>query len=234
VALILHIETATNICSVALSDDEKLLAFRETSKTNSHSELVTVYIQEVMAEAKMELHEIDAVSVSMGPGSYTGLRIGVSVAKGLCYALDKPLISVGTLTAMAYGAVQQAAEMDSTLLLCPMLDARRMEVYYALYTKNMDEFQKPVAEIMDEHSFSEVLKGHRLLLLGDGTAKCKTLFEKNQAVSFIDGFLPSATFMICPALQKFRDSIFENVAYFEPFYLKDFIAGKPNVKGLKS
>lgn len=232
-ALILHIETATNICSVALSDSEKLLAFRETAKTNSHSELVTVYVQEVMAEAKTALQQIDAVSVSMGPGSYTGLRIGVSVAKGLCYALDKPLISVGTLTAMAYGAIQQTSDMDSTLLLCPMLDARRMEVYYALYTKNMDEFQKPAAEIMDEHSFSELLKGHRLLLFGDGTAKCKTLFEKNTAVSFIDDFLPSATFMIVPALQKFHSGVFENVAYFEPFYLKDFIAGKPNVKGLK-
>ncbi|HNW70567.1 MAG TPA: tRNA (adenosine(37)-N6)-threonylcarbamoyltransferase complex dimerization subunit type 1 TsaB [Bacteroidales bacterium] len=232
-ALILHIETATNICSVALSDNKKLLALRETAKTNSHSELVTVFIQEVMAEAKTALQQIDAVSVSMGPGSYTGLRIGVSVAKGLCYALDKPLISVGTLTAMAYGAVQQTTEMDSTLLLCPMLDARRMEVYYALYTKNLDEFQEPAAEIMDEHSFSELLKSHNLLLFGDGMEKCKTLFEKNSAVNFIDGFLPSAKFMILPALEKFRTGNFENVAYFEPFYLKDFIAGKPNVKGLK-
>jgi len=233
VALILHIETATNICSVALSDDEKLIAIRETARTNSHSELVTVYVQEVMAEAKTALQQIDAICVSMGPGSYTGLRIGVSVAKGLCYALDKPLISVGTLTAMAYGAIMQTPGIEDPVLLCPMLDARRMEVYYALYTKNMDEFLKPAAEVMDEQSFSEVLKGHRLLLFGDGTEKCKTLFESNPSVGFIDGFLPSAKFMIAPALQKFRNGIFENVAYFEPFYLKDFIAGKPNVKGLK-
>ena len=232
-ALILHIETATNICSVALSDDEKLIAIRETARTNSHSELVTVFVQEVIAEAKSALQQIDAICVSMGPGSYTGLRIGVSVAKGLCYALDKPLISVGTLTAMAYGAIQQTPDMEDPVLLCPMLDARRMEVYYALYTKNMDEFLNPVAEVMDEHSFSEVLKGHRLLLFGDGTEKCKTLFESNPSVGFIDGFLPSAKFMILPALQKFHDGIFENVAYFEPFYLKDFIAGKPNAKGLK-
>jgi tRNA threonylcarbamoyladenosine biosynthesis protein TsaB len=233
VALILHIETATNICSVALSDDEKLIAIRETARTNSHSELVTVYIQELIAEAKSTLQQIDAISVSMGPGSYTGLRIGVSVAKGLCYALDKPLISVGTLTAMAYGAAQQSPGLEDPVLLCPMLDARRMEVYYALFTKNLDEFQKPAAEIMDELSFSEILKGHRLLLFGDGTEKCKTLFERNPAIRFIDGFLPSAKFMIVPALHKFRNGIFENVAYFEPFYLKDFIAGKPNVKGLK-
>ncbi|HNW90045.1 MAG TPA: tRNA (adenosine(37)-N6)-threonylcarbamoyltransferase complex dimerization subunit type 1 TsaB [Bacteroidales bacterium] len=232
-ALILHIETATNICSVALSDDEKLLALRETSRTNSHSEKITVFVQEVLAESKTEIKDIDAVNVSMGPGSYTGLRIGVSVAKGLCYALDKPLISTGTLTAMAYGAMQQCPDMDNSTLLCPMLDARRMEVYYALFKKNMHEILPPCAKIMDEHSFSDVLKDHRLLLFGDGMDKCKTLFEKNQDIDFLCDFVPSAKHMIIPALQKFHDHIFENIAYFEPFYLKDFIAGKPNVKGLK-
>jgi len=233
VALILHIETATNICSVALSEDEKLIALQESTRTNSHSELVTVFVHKVLSEAKTGIQHVDAVAVSMGPGSYTGLRIGVSVAKGLCYALDKPLISIGTLTAMAYGARMTKPDMDDHILFCPMLDARRMEVYYALYTKNMEAFSPPAAKVMDEGSFSDILKNHGLLLLGNGMDKCKNLFAHNTQVAFIDNFLPSAAYMIQAALHKFQHQDFEDVAYFEPFYLKDFIAGKPNVKGLK-
>lgn len=232
-AVILHIETATNICSVALSDDDKLLSLRETAKVNTHSELTTVFINEVLSESKTEINKIDAVAVSMGPGSYTGLRIGVSVAKGLCYALDKPLISIGTLTSMAYGVKQLIPEADDKLLFCPMLDARRMEVYYALYSNDVLEFRAPCAEIMDENSFADILQNNSLLLFGDGMEKCRALFDKKPNVSFLENFLPSAKYMIAPAIKKFRENLFENVAYFEPFYLKDFLAGKPNVKGLK-
>jgi len=233
VSLILHIETATSICSVALSEDHKLVAWRETRNPNSHSELLTVFIEEIFSETGKNLNELDGVCVSKGPGSYTGLRIGVSVAKGLCYALNKPLISVGTLTAMAYGAAEQLPDLDASTLLCPMLDARRMEVYYAIYSHKMDVIHSPAAEIMHENFFADLTEGKQLLLFGDGMEKCKPLFEKNREIHFLDHFLPSAKYMIIPALQKFKNHDFEDVAYFEPFYLKDFIAGKPHVKGLK-
>lgn len=232
-ATILHIETATNICSVALSYNEKILALKETEKANTHTELTTVFIQEVLAEANVDINLIDAVAVSMGPGSYTGLRIGVSVAKGLCYALEKPLISVGTLTSMAHGAMQQFTDRDNTTLFCPMLDARRMEVYYAMFTDKLEIFRTPQAEIMTEKSFEDLLYDHKIIMFGDGMNKCRSLFENCNKVSFLDNFLPSAKFMIMPALKKFNEHLFENTAYFEPFYLKDFIAGTPNVKGLK-
>ncbi len=230
---ILYLETATKICSVALANDEQLLALRETAAPNSHSELITVFIQEVLAEAGMAITDLDAVAVSKGPGSYTGLRIGVSTAKGLCFALEKPLISVGTLESMAFGAAERLENLQPDTLICPMLDARRMEVYYSLFDNELREIQSDQAAIITEDSFKELTQTHSLLLLGDGAEKCMSLFAEQPKISLLEHFAISASYMIKPGLQKYRRQEFEDVAYFEPFYLKDFIAGKPNVKGLR-
>jgi tRNA threonylcarbamoyladenosine biosynthesis protein TsaB len=231
-AIILYLETATKVCSVALADGEQLLALHETSISNSHSELITVFIQEVIEEAGIAMSAVDAVAVSMGPGSYTGLRIGVSTAKGLCYGLGKPLISVGTLQAMAFGAVSQLKDIDKNSLICPMLDARRMEVYYSLYDRDLNEIQPAQAAIITAETFQDIADKHSVLLMGDGAEKCMPLFEGQPNIKLLEDFTISARYMMKAATQKFHDNTFEDVAYFEPFYLKDFIAGKPVVKGL--
>jgi tRNA threonylcarbamoyladenosine biosynthesis protein TsaB len=232
-ALILYLETATKICSVALANDDKLLSLRETAVSNSHSELITVFIQEVLGEAGVNVNEIDAVAVSKGPGSYTGLRIGVSTAKGICYSLDKPLISVSTLRAMAFGALLIYPGINSETLLCPMLDARRMEVYYALFDSKLKEIKADSAAIITENYFSDIPEDKTLLLFGDGAEKCQSLFKDNPEITVIPDFSISARYMIPPGLDKYKHQKFEDVTWFEPFYLKDFVAGKPNVKGLK-
>ncbi|PCJ01549.1 MAG: tRNA (adenosine(37)-N6)-threonylcarbamoyltransferase complex dimerization subunit type 1 TsaB [Flavobacteriales bacterium] len=220
-SIILGIETSTKICSVAISNGDKLLALEEEGGEYSHSEKLTTFIQKVLDKSNLELAAIDAVAVSKGPGSYTGLRIGVSVAKGLCYALDKPLIAVDTLQAMA-----KNPSLQSTLY-CPMIDARRMEVYTALYDSS-NNIVKPIsAKIIDENSFSEYLNEHQIVFFGDGSDKCKDVLEANPNAIFSDKGLPSAQFVNQLALNKFNQQEFENVAYFEPYYLKDFIATTP-------
>ncbi|MFP4470259.1 MAG: tRNA (adenosine(37)-N6)-threonylcarbamoyltransferase complex dimerization subunit type 1 TsaB [Bacteroidales bacterium] len=232
---ILHIDTATPHCSVALSSGTEMLGLRETSEKNAHSRVVTTFADELMKSAGIEPFQLDAVAVSMGPGSYTGLRIGVSAAKGFCYALNKPLIGVNTLHAMAAGMrfnTQQKDALSSGLLFCPMIDARRMEVYTALFDGNMDEVRETKAEIITENSFAGQLENHRICFAGDGAAKSKAFLEKYSNALYLDDFVPSAGYMIPIALERFTGSRFEDVAYFEPFYLKDFIAGMPRVKGL--
>lgn len=230
-ALILHIETATQVCSVALTDSGRLLGLRESNEKNVHSRVITVFIDELMKAGGRAYGDLDAVAVSMGPGSYTGLRIGVSTAKGICYALDKPLISVGTLHAMAAG--MESLSTGTPSLLCPMIDAKRMEVYNALFTvEGLHPFRDTIAEIITENSFGELLKTHRILFAGDGAAKCKPLLQHHPNAVFLDSFQPSAAFMAPLAEEKFRQLQFENTAYFEPYYLKDFIPGIPKVKGL--
>lgn len=232
-AIILHLETATRSCSVALSDNDRLLALKETQRENSHAEMITVFIQEALTEAGLQIHQLDAVAVSKGPGSYTGLRIGVSTAKGICYALNIPLLSVNTLFSLAQGVLHLDHDFDAKTLLCPMIDARRMEVYYALFDLSLNELKPNAAEIITSESFSEYFQENSLLCFGDGAEKCKTLFEGVQKIQFIDDVFLSAQYMIPKALERYNRSEFENTAYFEPFYLKDFIAGAPNVKGLK-
>ncbi len=229
-ALLLHIDTATQTCSVALTRGNELLASRESQEKNAHSRNITLFIQEVLEETATDRGAIDGVSVSKGPGSYTGLRIGVSTAKGFCYALEKPLIAVDTLQAMAWG-MKEKARADA--LYCPMIDARRMEVYSALYDKNNQQLREVRAEIIDEKSFSDWLEKHRIYFFGDGAPKCREMIDKHSNALFDDTFKPSAKYMAEIAAQKYARNEFEDVAYFEPFYLKDFVAGKPRVKGLR-
>lgn len=216
-ALLLNIETATKNCSVSLAKNGQLLAIKELNDGNySHAEKLHVFIKEVLAEANVSNQEIDAVAVSKGPGSYTGLRIGVSTAKGLCFALDKPLIAIETLQSLA-----TAISVESGCIV-PMLDARRMEVYAAVYNKNQEQVRNIQAEIIDENSFLTELSQGTVTFLGDGATKCKEVIKHENAV-FIEGVLPSAKEMANLSFQKYQQKDFEDVAYFEPFYLKDFV-----------
>ncbi len=220
-ALILLIETATSVCSVALSRDGQVVSYREVNEPNVHASRLTLFIEAVMKEAKVKYRDLSAVAVSKGPGSYTGLRIGVSTAKGLCFALGIPLIAVDTLFAMATGFLQ-AGERFEGGRLCPMIDARRMEVYMAVFSAGMEILEPVQARILDERTFAEYPE---IVLFGDGAEKCRALFAGHRNIR-IETFENSARHLSTPAFQKFGEKEFEDVAYFEPFYLKDFVAGK--------
>jgi tRNA threonylcarbamoyladenosine biosynthesis protein TsaB len=226
-SLILQIETATTVCSVALSENESVLAYKEIQQRNVHAEVITVFIDEILKAAGKQYHELEAVAASCGPGSYTGLRIGISVAKGLCFALDIPLIAIETLEAMTDGIIaQNIFAGDNDLLLCPMIDARRMEVFTAVFNIKGERIKPTSAEIVDESSFSELLKTHEIIFFGDGAIKCSDVLGTNSNVKIIPGFLNSARYLTKRAAEKYATKSFEDVAYFEPYYLKDFIAGK--------
>lgn len=222
-ALILLLETATPVCSVALSRDGQLISSREVNEANVHASKLTLFIEAVMKEARVKYRDLNAVAVSKGPGSYTGLRIGVSTAKGLCFALGIPLIAVDTLEAMATGYLQSAAEEKDGLRLCPMIDARRMEVYMAVFSADLDILEPVQARILDEGTFAEY---PRIVLFGDGAEKCRAMYADHPNIR-IEQFPNSARYLNTPAFRKFEEKEFEDVAYFEPFYLKDFVAGKP-------
>ncbi|TAE42248.1 MAG: tRNA (adenosine(37)-N6)-threonylcarbamoyltransferase complex dimerization subunit type 1 TsaB [Sphingobacteriales bacterium] len=222
-AIILHIETATQCCSVAIAQDGVLLYKKEINEQNVHARLITLFIDEVISNSITDYAKIDAVAVSRGPGSYTGLRIGVSTAKGLCYALDKPLITVDTLQAMADGFKAQHKIGGDKILLCPMIDARRMEVYCALYDENSSLVLPTEAKIMDEHSFINELSQHKIYFFGDGAAKCSHALSAQSNAIIVDNFINSAGDMCTIAYQKFIANQFEDVAYFEPLYLKEFM-----------
>ncbi len=227
--LILNIETATQVCSIGLSEGNKLLAVRESHEKNIHAASVTVFTEEVLREAGRKMQDIEAVAVSMGPGSYTGLRIGVSAAKGMCYALAIPLIAVPTLQAMALRA---RSAMEGDALLCPMIDARRMEVYTAIFDQNVREVRPTEALIIDDQSFDRELEKNTICYFGDGAEKCRDILDPLGMI-YLPDIYPSAREIALLAAEKFTESRFEDVAYFEPYYLKDFIAGKPKVKGLQ-
>ena len=233
--LILHIETATDICSVALSEGDHQLALVESGQERSHAILLNTFIRQSVSEAGKELKDLDGIAVSKGPGSYTGLRIGVSTAKGLSYALEIPLLASGTLENMANGSLSNTRIMELTslhdekLLLCPLLDARRMEVYAGFYTTKKQVFREVTADIIEKDSYKEILESHQVCFFGNGAEKCKAILDHPNA-HFIDGINPSAASMIVPVLERYHQKQFENVAYFEPFYLKDFIATTPKKK----
>src|SRR6056300_866519 len=215
--MILNIETATTNCSVSIAQEGLVIAFKEIAELNySHAEQLHVFIQEVLLEAAVSLSDLKAIAVSKGPGSYTGLRIGVSAAKGLCFALNIPLISVPTLEALAH----QIENPKGTIVA--MLDARRMEVYSAIYDAQHNENRPTKAEVLTPKSYQELLELSPVYFIGNGVPKTKDLILHKNA-QFIENKLPSAKQMGALSYDKFKTQTFENVAYFEPFYLKDFI-----------
>ena len=237
--MILCLETSTAVCSVALVENGKVIALRESLDGQNHAEKITIFIDEVMKEANVSYRDLDAVATSMGPGSYTGLRIGVSTAKGLCYAMEKPLIAVDTLAAMAYGFKDykttrlQDYKLESTDILCPMIDARRMEVYSAFFNEQLERISETNAIIIDENSFMEMKQNNHLYLFGDGADKLASLFENDENITVVEKFHCSAAYMAELADKAFKNNDFVDTAYFEPFYLKNFVPGMPKVKGLE-
>jgi tRNA threonylcarbamoyladenosine biosynthesis protein TsaB len=225
-ALILHIETATTTCSVALAENGVFIDKIERTEANIHASSLTVFIDELLKRNHKSFKELKAIAVSMGPGSYTGLRIGVSTAKGLCFALDIPLIAINTLTAMANGFIKKCYSVNGQTVFCPMIDARRMEVYTAFYNKEVEELKATEAVIINENSFHRILDNYMVYFFGDGAPKCEEILGKHINARIMNDFTNSAEDLIEPAYQKFKEGTFEDVAYFEPYYLKDYVAGK--------
>lgn len=234
-ANILLLETATEVCSVAVASGGKLLAWEEDVVGGRHSALLTVFVEKVLASAGMGPGALDAVCVSKGPGSYTGLRIGVSAAKGFCYALGIPLLAVSTLDALAARAAEiigsnpDGGSDSGEVLLCPMLDARRMEVYSALYDHRGTLLRDISAMIIGQDAFTEELYRGKVYFFGNGAAKCREVINHPNAL-FPNHVQASARFMSFLAQERYDRGEFENVPYFEPFYLKDFIATVPRNK----
>lgn len=227
-AIILSIETSTPTSSIAIHDAGNLVSSQSIHKSKSHSEYLVPSIKYLCETSGIEVKEISAVAISKGPGSYTGLRIGTSTAKGLCYGLDAKLIAVNTLEAMAYGMRKYFAE---EVMLCPMLDARRMEVYCLVMDSDFSLIEKTQAKIIDENAFKGLLQKNKIIFFGNGANKCKEMINSANAM-FIDDIYPSAVQVGELAWDKHNKNQFEDVAYFEPFYLKDFIAKKPSRKNL--
>jgi tRNA threonylcarbamoyladenosine biosynthesis protein TsaB len=219
--LILHIETSTQVCSVALSNGTECIFSKFTNEEGmNHAKLLNGFIAEAMNVLNNDFHSLNAVAVSSGPGSYTGLRIGVSTAKGLCYGLNIPLISVGTLDIMAVAALNSINEKDA--LLCPMLDARRMEVYAAIYNTDLEVVRPVAADIVDNSTYKEILDQNSMYFFGNGMNKCKPLLQQHAHAYFIDDVFPLAENMVPLALKAYQQKQFVDTAYFEPFYLKEF------------
>lgn len=218
--LILHIETSTNVCSVALSENGTSLFTKSNADGMNHAALLSVFIAEALEVLKKADKKLDAVAVSSGPGSYTGLRIGVSTAKGLCYGYGIPLISVSTLEVLTAEALS-VVRSEEKALFCPMIDARRMEVYAAFYNAKGEIKREISADIITSDSYSEILANQQVYFFGNGADKCKTTLTHSNA-RFIDNLVPLAENMIPFAEKAFAEKRFEDVAYFEPFYLKEF------------
>ena len=221
-ALILNIETATKVCSVAVYQDKQLLGLQELFIDKSHSEYLAVLIKDILSYTSRKLEDLDAIAISKGPGSYTGLRIGTSTAKGLCYSMDIPLIGINTLEAMATTMLG----LYDNRFLCPMIDARRMEVYYMIMDGNQNEITPAQAMIIEEDSFSNRLKDNKIVFFGNGSDKCRPILSKHSNAFFVDSIYPTAKSVGILANKKFESMKFEDVAYFEPTYLKEFLATK--------
>ena len=221
-ACILHIETSTDVCSVALSEDGAVLFSKEDFDGPQHAVTLGVYIDEVLSMADSHAKPIDAVAVSCGPGSYTGLRIGASMAKGICYGRGIPLIALPTLKVMSVPVLLMDT-LPEDALLCPMIDARRMEVYAAIYDRALNSVKEVSADIINADSYTEYLEQHPIYFFGNGAAKCKEVITHPNA-KFVDDIQPLARWMFPLADRQYLDGTFQDVAYFEPFYLKEFVA----------
>lgn len=224
---ILCIETSTTCCSAAICQDGVAVASRENLSGANHASELPVFIEQLLAEAHNNW-TLDAVALSQGPGSYTGLRIGTSIAKGICYGMNIPLIPVDTLQIIC-AAIQD--EIPTDALLCPMLDARRMEVYTAMYTPGLDAQTEVVAKVIDEQSFAEELLSKNIYFFGDGAEKCQSVIASANA-HFLTGILPQAKYMGKLAENATALDI-KQMAYYEPFYLKEFVPAPSHIKGLK-
>lgn len=226
--MILCIETATSVCSVALCSRDKVVSLREETSGRSHASLLTLFIDELLREQKIKAEELEAVAVSKGPGSFTGLRIGVSTAKGIAYGAEIPLIGIDTLTSMFHGFISASGEKyteKGETLFCPMIDARRMEVYYSVFDSKGEMIREITAEIISAGSFADIPAGKTLIFFGDGAGKCEGVIKRPDII-FAPEYRISASHMLKPAFSALKNRVFENSAYFEPFYLKDFIATK--------
>lgn len=224
-ACILHIETSTKACSVALSENGSLIFHKEDIEGPNHSVVCGVFVDEALSFANSHAIPVDAIAVSEGPGSYTGLRIGVSLAKGVCYGRDLPLLSVPTLKLLCVPVLLGKEELPEDALLIPMIDARRMEVYSAVYDRALQEVRPIGANIVDADTYLPYLEKHPVYFFGDGAMKCKNVIQHTNA-HFIEGIIPLAKWMFPLAERSLHLGEKQDVAYFEPFYLKDFVAIK--------
>ncbi|UZR95531.1 tRNA (adenosine(37)-N6)-threonylcarbamoyltransferase complex dimerization subunit type 1 TsaB [Chondrinema litorale] len=232
--MLLSIETATSVCSVALHSEENIIAYEEIHLEKSHSGYLTVIIDQMMKNCQVISENIEAIAVSEGPGSYTGLRIGVSTAKGLCYAWDKPLISVSTLEAIAANAIDHLKYLASgKMLFCPMLDARRMEVYTAIYKSDLSQIKAIHPLVVESSSFDNYLQDYKILYFGNGAEKCKDVLVNDNLI-YVGEYLPNAKYVGLIANKALREQQFADLAYFEPFYLKAYQAKKPKKNKLLS
>lgn len=226
-ATIICIETTTSVCSVALAEDGKCIAVKEVKDPKAHSTNLSVQVDEICRENNISINDIDAIALSKGPGSYTGLRIGTSLVKGILYSIEKPLIAIDTLQALAISAYNQSEDIiPDNALLCPMIDARRMEVYNAFYTIDFEPQTEVMASIIDSDSFSDILQERPVAFFGNGAEKCKQEITSPNAI-FVDDIECSAPWMSSLAEKAFQANDFADVAYFEPFYLKEFQATTP-------
>lgn len=230
-ATILNIETSTEVCSVALTSEGQVLVHHENYNGQTHATLLSAYVKDCLEYVRTRELHLDAVAVSIGPGSYTGLRIGLSEAKGLAYGLGIPLIGVNTLQLLVVSAMFNNFFEEDDLLYAPMIDARRMEVYGAVYNPALDAVVVPQAIILDETSFSEQLENHKVVFVGNGSTKARDVLKHGNAI-FIDGVKPVALEMIALAEKAYRESRFIDVAYSTPLYLKEFQATTPRKKVL--
>jgi tRNA threonylcarbamoyladenosine biosynthesis protein TsaB len=221
---LLCIETATEVCSVAIFKDDKPVSVEEIDSGNAHASLLVVLIQQAIKKINLPMNKLDAIVVSKGPGSYTGLRVGVSTAKGICYALNKPLIAVNTLHALVN--TYQMQHPQNKALVCPMIDARRMEVYTTIINPSGQVFLPTEAKIINSSSFEEVLNKEKVIFIGNGAEKCKTLITSKNAV-FETAIRCSSVGLGSLGLDLFNRAETENLAYFEPYYLKDFVGTTP-------
>jgi tRNA threonylcarbamoyladenosine biosynthesis protein TsaB len=227
--MIICIETATNLCSVALCSSAGIISLKESTDLKSHASMLTVFIEEVLRKNGIRAGELQAVAVGKGPGSYTGLRIGVSVAKGIAYAASIPLIGIETTLSMFWGMAGMTGEITGkaeNTLFCPMIDARRMEVYDAIYDSHGIRKKEISAEIITENSFADIPESKKIIFFGDGAPKCKEVIKRKN-IFFADDFRISSAHMQKPVYEAFDNRHFEDVAYFEPYYLKDFITSIP-------
>ena len=224
-AYLLHIESTSTVCSVAISENETLIAMKEINNGFSHAENLHLFIQDALQQSHLNINQLNAISISSGPGSYTGLRIGFATAKGLAYALNIPLIKVDTLKSLSK-SVLDSIKKDA--YYCPLIDARRMEVYYAMHTNDLTEIQKPNNLVITQESINIFVLDKAIYFFGDGLEKSKLVLNTLSEIYFVENIMPSAKHLIPLAYQKFIENDFEDLAYAEPFYLKDFFFTTPS------